>query len=135
VKRLQTRHQFQFALSGQALARSQHFVLHSKALDAGTEGNESETFQERAVWLGAMVPKRWAKRAVTRNTIRRQIYAVSACYEAAFSERAQVVRLRAEFDRALFPSATSQALVSAVKAELHLLFANLQSAAPTSTKP
>src|SRR5256885_7500066 len=27
-------------------------------------------------WLGAMVPKRWARRSVTRHTIKRQIYAV-----------------------------------------------------------
>jgi len=135
VKRLQTRHQFQFALSGQALARSPHFVLHGKTLETDPAGGVAETFPVRAVWLGAMVPKRWAKRAVTRNTIRRQIYAVSACYEAALAERAQVVRLRAEFDRTQFPSATSPALVSAVKAELHMLFAHLQSAVPTTTKP
>ncbi|WP_159435806.1 hypothetical protein [Lampropedia hyalina] len=29
-----------------------------------------------ATWLGALVPKRWAKRAVTRNLVRRQIAAV-----------------------------------------------------------
>jgi ribonuclease P protein component len=135
VKRLQTRHQFQFALSGQALARSTHFVLHSKTLESDTAENDLAAFPVRAVWLGAMVPKRWAKRAVTRNAIRRQIYAVSASYEAAMAERAQVVRLRAEFDRSQFPSATSEALVAAVKAELHLLFAHLQSSKPTTTKP
>ncbi len=117
------------------MARSPHFVLYSKALEADAAGNESEPFPERAVWLGAMVPKRWAKRAVTRNTIKRQIYAVSSSYEASMPQRAQVVRLRAEFDRTQFPSATSQALVSAVKAELHLLFSHLASAMPTTTKP
>jgi ribonuclease P protein component len=30
-----------------------------------------------------MVPKRWAKRAVTRNAIKRQIYTVSAGFRAA----------------------------------------------------
>jgi ribonuclease P protein component len=135
VKRLQTRHQFQFALSGQALARSPHFVLHSKTFDTVTAEADSASFPVRAVWLGAMVPKRWAKRAVTRNAIRRQIYAVSACYEAEMAERAQVVRLRAEFDRTQFPSATSQALIAAVKAELHLLFAHLQPAAPKTPNP
>ena len=34
-----------------------------------------------------MVPKRWAKRAVTRNAIKRQIYNVSAAFEAALPRR------------------------------------------------
>ncbi len=82
-------------------------------------------FAQRGVWLGAMVPKRWAKRAVTRNTIKRQIYNVSAEFEAALPERAHVVRLRASFDRAQFVSATSDVLKAAVRAELQQLFARV----------
>jgi ribonuclease P protein component len=37
----------------------------------------------KQAWLGAMVPKRWARRSVTRHTIKRQIYAVSSDYEDA----------------------------------------------------
>jgi ribonuclease P protein component len=72
--------------------------------------------------MGAMVPKRWAKRAVTRNTIKRQIYTVSADFEPDLSNRAHVVRLRASFDRAQFVSATSEALKASVRAELRQLF-------------
>ena len=68
--------------------------------------------------LGAMVPKRWAKRAVTRNTIKRQIYVVSSQFSLSLAPRAHVVRLRAAFDRKEFVSATSEVLKAAVRAEL-----------------
>ncbi len=68
-----------------------------------------------------MVPKRWAKRAVTRNAIKRQIYAVSRDYNLPMA--AHVVRLRSGFDRAHFVSAQSDALKRAIRAELQNLFA------------
>ena len=55
-------------------------------------------FQTHEVWLGAMVPKRWAKRAVTRNAIKRQIYSVSAQFVPQLRPRGYVVRLRAGFE-------------------------------------
>jgi len=69
-----------------------------------------------------MVPKRWAKRAVTRNAIKRQIYSVSVQFEPHMGLAAHVVRLRSGFDRAQFVSATSEVLKSAVRAELISLF-------------
>ena len=72
--------------------------------------------------MGAMVPKRWAKRAVTRNAIKRQIYTLSASAEATLQVAAHVVRLRAAFDRALFVSASSEVLKAAVRSELQQLF-------------
>jgi ribonuclease P protein component len=74
-------------------------------------------------WLGAIVPKRWARRAVTRNAIKRQIYTVSLDFEATLPAAAHVVRLRTGFDKAQFHSATSPALKQAVRAELQRLFA------------
>ena len=79
-------------------------------------------FSQSGVWMGAMVPKRWAKRAVTRNAIKRQIYNVSAEFESILSVRAYVVRLRAGFDRSTFVSANSSALKEAVRVELQELF-------------
>ena len=67
------------------------------------------------VWLGAMTPKRWARRAVTRNAIKRQIYAVAAALEPQLPPDAHVVRLRAAFDRKQFLSASSDALKQAVR--------------------
>ncbi len=73
--------------------------------------------------MGPLVPKRWAKRAVTRNTIKRQIYNVSASFEHRLPKAAHVVRLRSTFDRKVFISATSDALKLAVRTELEELFA------------
>ena len=80
-------------------------------------------FEGCSVWMGAMVPKRWAKRAVTRNAIKRQIYNVSALAEPSLRSAAHVVRLRAGFDKLAYPCATSDALKEAVRIELHQLFA------------
>lgn len=65
-----------------------------------------------------MVPKRWAKRAVSRNAIKRQIYNVSVEFENALPLAAHVIRLRGAFDRAKFVSAQSDLLRTAVRQEL-----------------
>lgn len=83
-------------------------------------------FPSHGVWMGAMVPKRWAKRAVTRNTIKRQIYAVSQGVEPPLQAAAHVVRLRAGFDKTRFISATSAVLKAAVRAELQQLFSGVR---------
>ena len=75
--------------------------------------------------MGAMVPKKWAKRAVTRNTIKRQIYSVSTEFEAGLLVAAHVVRLRSGFDRTQFVSATSDLLKAAVRLELQQLFSKV----------
>ena len=67
-----------------------------------------------------MTPKRWAKRAVTRNAIRRQIYVVCATLDSQL-DAAVVVRLRREFCRKDFISASSNTLKNEAKAELHAL--------------
>ena len=85
------------------------------------------------VWIGAMVPKRWAKRAVTRNAIKRQIFSVSIDFESALPVAAHVVRLRAGFDRTQFISATSDALKAAVRQELQQLFARATEHPPVPT--
>ena len=75
-------------------------------------------FPVQDVWLGAMVPKRWAKRAVTRNAIKRQIYTVSADFSHQYPQAAFVVRLRRDFSRKEFISATSEQLKLAVRTEV-----------------
>ena len=72
--------------------------------------------------MGAMVPKRWAKRAVTRNMIKRQIYSVGSTDLSALPCAAYVVRLRSGFDRQHFVSASSIALKRQVRQELTELF-------------
>ena len=75
--------------------------------------------------IGVICPKRWAKRAVTRNTIKRQIYAVSSELEPQLPAVCLVLRLASGFSRELFPSATSTALKRAIRQELIGLFGKL----------
>jgi ribonuclease P protein component len=84
--------------------------------------------------MGAMVPKRWARRAVTRNAIKRQIYTVSASFGLRLPAAAHVVRLRTAFDRSRFVSATSDALKRAVRDELEQLFTRVALAAPVEAR-
>jgi ribonuclease P protein component len=141
MQRLKTRPQFQAAMAGGTVSRTAHFALHRLVLDAGNaaaavsriaptgpdslpssaQGSQA-LFGMSDLWLGAMVPKRWARRAVTRNTIKRQIYAVATLFEARLPQAAHVVRLRSTFDRKQFVSATSDPLKQAVRAELLQLF-------------
>ena len=120
-------------MGGQTVSKTPHFALHRVGIDPSpsTERRTNEASVSRSAkplfavqdtWLGVIVPKRWAKRAVTRNTIKRQIYAVSTDSGCALPVAAHVVRLRAGFDRAEFISATSDKLKTAVRAELQHLF-------------
>jgi ribonuclease P protein component len=128
MHRLKTRAQFQAALSGSTIARTPHFALHRCALDA-PPANAPLFDSPPGVWLGAMVPKRWAKRAVTRNAIKRQIYDVTAtAAPTSLGVAAHVVRLRAGFDRKEFVSATSDKLKAAVRAELQQLMQRARAA-------
>ncbi|MBK7717860.1 MAG: ribonuclease P protein component [Simplicispira sp.] len=131
MQRLKTRPQFQATLSGATVARTPHFALHRLPLATPQEVSEPVPGLGRvpvaliapgAVWLGAMVPKRWARRAVTRNAIKRQIYGVAAVFESRLPAAAHVVRLRSTFDRQQFVSACSAPLKLAVREELHALF-------------
>jgi ribonuclease P protein component len=70
------------------------------------------------LWLGAVVPKRHARRAVTRTLLKRQIYAAVTARAAALPAGLWVVRLRAGFERTAFPSAASTALRDAARTEL-----------------
>jgi ribonuclease P protein component len=124
------------------VAKTTHFALHRNVLTASSPAPKSAgsaavtidassgapkagpalLFPSSDLWLGAMVPKRWAKRAVTRNAIKRQIYTVSADFSPADVPAAFVVRLRRDFARKEFVSASSELLKAAVRSELLQLF-------------
>lgn len=140
MQRLKTRPQFQAAMAGGIVSRTAHFALHRLVLDvdvpvtppAGPGGLPSVQAPqalfdvanaEPGSWLGAMAPKRWAKRSVTRHAIQRQVYVLGDEYAPQLACAAYVVRLRATFDRKQFISATSEPLKQAVRAELQQLFA------------
>lgn len=154
MQRLKTRPQFQAAMAGGIVSRTPHFALHRLVLDedvpltppSGPGGLHSVQAPqalfgvaqaEPASWLGAMAPKRWAKRSVTRHAIQRQVYVLGDEYAPQLACAAYVVRLRATFDRKQFVSAISEPLKQAIRAELHQLFAYAvrRQSAPATPRP
>ncbi|GAB1385333.1 hypothetical protein MASR1M59_04810 [Melaminivora sp.] len=155
LHRLKTRPQFQAVLAGSTVSRTAHFALHRLTLPASPptaavlHTGPDEALDASASlalfalptgalpgpWLGAMVPKRWARRAVTRNAIKRQIYAVAGEQAQAMPHAAHVVRLRSAFDRKQFISASSELLKQAVRAELQQLFVRAAPRRPRSVTP
>ncbi len=85
-------------------------------------------------WLGAVVPKRHARRSVTRVLLKRQIRQLVNLQAIPHLTLPQgrhvlapglwVVRLHAPFDRERFPSAASDALRKAAGAELAKVLAD-----------
>jgi len=71
--------------------------------------------------VGFVIPKRNARRAVTRVAIRRQMRAAVARHGAGLADGAWALRLRAPWDPKQFRSATSAGLIEAVRAELDAL--------------
>jgi ribonuclease P protein component len=112
-----------------AVWRSAHFALHVAplyALHAASEDVDNIRSNATSPVIGVICPKRWAKRAVTRNTIKRQIYAVSAELEAQLPAACLIVRLATGFSREQYPSATSTALKRVLREELLSLFGKLR---------
>jgi ribonuclease P protein component len=136
---------FARVLKTSSRARSPHFVIHHLAdkptvsrfsrpsgpeLSTGSALQSTrpvdDSSQDRVLeglWLGAVVPKRHARRAVTRTMLKRQIRMAMAAASTSLLPGLWVVRLRAPFDRAQFPSATSSALIDVVRTELAATFA------------
>lgn len=71
--------------------------------------------------VGFVIPKRNARRAVTRVAIRRQMRAAVARHGAGLAAGEWALRLRVPWDPKQFRSATSAGLVEAVRAELDAL--------------
>jgi ribonuclease P protein component len=138
---------FEKALSVRPCARSAHFAVHyvppaplEKKVRAGEKQNlstgaapiqgeavdESENsrsilvLDRRAAELGMVVPKRNARRSVTRNLVKRHIRAAfgEECRHARLASGAWVVRLRSPLEKKLFVSANSDLLAEAVRVEL-----------------
>jgi ribonuclease P protein component len=134
------------------VARTVHFVLHhlphteanpadqpelSTALESptGVGVDESSVSLTSPNWrLGLVLPKKLARRSVTRSLLRHQARAAVARHapliaSTAWASRhpsdAWVLRLRAPFDRQQFPSAASEALNRVVRQELDTLWSAL----------
>ena len=72
-------------------------------------------------WLGLVVPKRHARRSVTRNILKRQMRALMQSHAGSLAPGLWVLRLKAPFDRKLFISPASEPLRAAAHDELVLL--------------
>lgn len=117
-------------------ARSPHFAIHHLADSPQPVGRTSvhelstdgapdrdkavdESLAQRSdLWIGAVVPKRHARRSVTRVLIKRQIRRSFGAHETRLAPGLWVVRLRAPFDTARFRSAASLELRRATGDEL-----------------
>jgi ribonuclease P protein component len=116
VDRLLQRVDFQDVMAAEVVSRTRHFVLHRRVINTPCPTSSR---------IGVVVPKRWAKRAVTRNTIKRQIYTLMDDIEGRLPPADHVVRLRSAFDKEKFISATSPLLKQAIRSELHQLLARV----------
>ncbi len=140
---------FQRLLAAPMRSRSAHFAVHHlSALPTGTayarvhpQSTVLSTDDERGsdppvdkvrdpepqgYWLGSVIPKRHARRAVTRNLLRRQIRAVMREQLPRLAPGLWLVRLRVPYAAADYPSAASRALRQAVRLELSGLFERAQ---------
>lgn len=150
-------------MGSRPLARTAHFVLHSlprvaqtaplsvcadpaadgsaarvpgtgvTGLSTDDQGMSLPPVDDLPWRLGLVLPKKQARRSVTRSLIRHQAReslrrhgpAVHALGVHAPAVEGWVLRLRAPFDRQQFPSAASKALGVAVRQELDELWGRL----------
>jgi ribonuclease P protein component len=146
LERLVHKADFERLLGGRSIARSVHFALHhvngrpsapqsgferkvahqtlelSTAL-APTVNMPVHNIADDRLWFGCVVPKRHARRAVTRNLLRRQIRAAFERHAISLAAGLWLVRLRSPFSSVDFVSAKSTALARAARAELDGLLA------------
>ena len=119
---------FAALLSGRPVSRTEHFAAYHRSTDKlststanmqmhAVDGDPSEA----GLVLGFVIPKRHAKRAVTRVAIRRQMRAAVVRHGAGLAAGEWALRLRVPWNPKQFRSATSAGLVDAVRAELDAL--------------
>ena len=141
IGRLTQAADFQRLLATPTCARSSHFSLHHLRAEptraqpahqrraASELSTDSGTEPRKPVddfWLGCLVPKRHARRAVTRSSLKRQMRAAVQRHEAGLIPGLWLLRLRSPFAVAEFPSADSTALRAAARGELEELLAGLE---------
>lgn len=131
---------FERLLAARSRTRSAHFALHhvkagpsappkpkkrleseKLSTEAVAEVSPAVDDSPKAVWYGCVVPKRHAKRAVTRNLLKRQIREAFARHAQTLPRGLWMVRLIAGFASSQFVSARSPALAHMAKAEIDQL--------------
>ena len=92
------------------------------SVDKSAEPTPSEVCASpQGLWLGCVVPKRHARRAVTRSLLKRQMRAAAQRHAQALAPGMWLLRLRSGFATSQFPSASSDALRQAARQELDAL--------------
>jgi ribonuclease P protein component len=138
--RLVNKADFERLLGARPWARSMHFAVHHVAATPSHPARPAMTPAAEELstgpapscpppvddlpttwWLGCVVPKRHARRAVTRSLLKRQVRGAFERHEAGLPQGLWLVRLRQAFAVAEFPSARSSALQQAARVELDLL--------------
>ncbi len=139
---------FERLLGTRSRTRSAHFALHhvsagpsvpakpqpkSKPAELSTEveqlSAQAVDDSPQAVWFGCVVPKRHAKRAVTRNLIKRQIREAFSRHQPRLPRGLWLLRLVAAFAPAQFRSANSPALAAVARDEIDTLMARVATGA------
>ena len=137
IGRLVHKADFERLLATRSRLRSAHFALHHVAcgelrakaavadpaapeLSTTLEGNLPQAVDDShcGLWIGCVVPKRHARRAVTRSLLKRQIRSAFHRHAGTLAEGHWLLRLRAGFASADFVSARSEALARAARCEL-----------------
>ena len=135
---------FEAVLATPVKARSAHFAAHHLAgrpappqggaklfrkakLSTDDPTNCPQPVDDRVAppleswWFGIVVPKRHARKATTRNLLRRQIRGAIERHQFSLAHGMWLVRLRAQFDPHGLRSAAPEQLRQAARAELDSL--------------
>ncbi len=142
MSRLVNKADFERLLAARWRGRSTHFALHhvagapavaerhpakanstSLSTDLATAVSTPVDNCPCEIWFGCVVPKRHARRAVTRTLLKRQVRGAFHRHGAGLAAGLWLVRLRAPFAVTEFVSARSDALAGAARAELDGLLA------------
>lgn len=144
VARLLHKVDFERLLATRSRRRSAHFALHyvSGPPVAPQRGDETTGIKElstglapavnkpvqnsrdQGIWFGCVVPKRHARRAVTRNLVKRQMREAFRRHGRGLTGGLWLVRLSSPISTVEFVSARSSALAMAVRSELDSLLAH-----------
>lgn len=140
---------FERVLATRSRSRSTHFALHHLAgvpvprvwqpkavidteLSTGPAPNCPQAVDESmeavlaGCWFGCVVPKRHARRAVTRTLLKRQVRSAFQRWGTTLPAGLWLVRLRAPFAQQDFISARSTLLAHAARTELEVLLSKAQ---------
>jgi ribonuclease P protein component len=120
---------FSAAMNVRPCARSPHFFLHHVAatkLSTGSALTDEAPVDDSGAngvvhHLGMVVPKRHARRSVTRSLVKRHIREGVRRHVTSLPAGDWVLRLRAPLDRVAYPSASSPALSLVVRDEIERL--------------